>query len=175
MGPKWVSTLITTRVSIGVSARSVTSCGYGIISGRVWGRAHGGFRAGDRPTWRPVCLTARPGHGTRSTKGKRSSPRDQNWVQGLDSNQRPSGYEPDELPGCSTLQQGEAERPRHRATCQRLSGVLRTSRLPAGATPGVLAGSASKQPPTIIHHHPSIARRPIGRPVCHQIHRSKSA
>jgi hypothetical protein len=28
-----------------------------------------------------------------------------NWVQGLDSNQRPSGYEPDELPGCSTLQQ----------------------------------------------------------------------
>ena len=29
-----------------------------------------------------------------------------NWVQGLDLNQRPSGYEPDELPGCSTLQQG---------------------------------------------------------------------
>tara|TARA_R100000027_G_scaffold2734_9_gene2745 strand:- start:51636 stop:51803 length:168 start_codon:yes stop_codon:yes gene_type:complete len=26
------------------------------------------------------------------------------WVQGLDSNQGPSGYEPDELPGCSTLQ-----------------------------------------------------------------------
>src|SRR4051794_20426312 len=32
-------------------------------------------------------------------------PRDFNWVQGLDLNQRPSGYEPDELPGCSTLQQ----------------------------------------------------------------------
>jgi hypothetical protein len=29
------------------------------------------------------------------------------WVQGLDLNQRPSGYEPDELPGCSTLQQME--------------------------------------------------------------------
>ena len=27
------------------------------------------------------------------------------WVQGLDLNQGPSGYEPDELPGCSTLQQ----------------------------------------------------------------------
>ena len=27
-----------------------------------------------------------------------------NWVQGLDLNQRPSGYEPDELPDCSTLQ-----------------------------------------------------------------------
>ena len=32
-------------------------------------------------------------------------PRVSNWVQGLDLNQRPSGYEPDELPGCSTLQQ----------------------------------------------------------------------
>ena len=31
-------------------------------------------------------------------------PRTSNWVQGLDLNQRPSGYEPDELPGCSTLQ-----------------------------------------------------------------------
>ena len=29
-----------------------------------------------------------------------------NWVQGLDLNQGPSGYEPDELPDCSTLQQG---------------------------------------------------------------------
>jgi hypothetical protein len=27
------------------------------------------------------------------------------WVQGLDLNQGPSGYEPDELPDCSTLQQ----------------------------------------------------------------------
>ena len=25
------------------------------------------------------------------------------WVQGLDLNQGPSGYEPDELPTCSTL------------------------------------------------------------------------
>ena len=35
-----------------------------------------------------------------------------NWLRGLDLNQRPSGYEPDELPGCST--------PRHRyyATCR---------------------------------------------------------
>ncbi len=24
------------------------------------------------------------------------------WLRGLDSNQRPSGYEPDELPDCST-------------------------------------------------------------------------
>ena len=26
----------------------------------------------------------------------------QSWLRGLDLNQRPSGYEPDELPGCST-------------------------------------------------------------------------
>ena len=25
-----------------------------------------------------------------------------NWLRGPDSNRRPSGYEPDELPGCST-------------------------------------------------------------------------
>ena len=28
------------------------------------------------------------------------------WLRGLDLNQGPSGYEPDELPDCSTLQQG---------------------------------------------------------------------
>ncbi len=28
-----------------------------------------------------------------------------NWLRGLDLNQRPSGYEPDELPGCSTPRQ----------------------------------------------------------------------
>ncbi len=28
------------------------------------------------------------------------------WLRGLDLNQRPSGYEPDELPDCSTAQAG---------------------------------------------------------------------
>ncbi len=46
----------------------------------------------------------------KSRKSLSRNPREQfpgasNWVQGLDLNQRPSGYEPDELPGCSTLQQ----------------------------------------------------------------------
>src|SRR5215831_16352427 len=27
---------------------------------------------------------------------------EKDWLRGLDLNQRPSGYEPDELPGCST-------------------------------------------------------------------------
>jgi hypothetical protein len=31
------------------------------------------------------------------------------WLRGLDLNQRPSGYEPDELPGCSTPRQVEGE------------------------------------------------------------------
>jgi hypothetical protein len=29
-------------------------------------------------------------------------PSREDWLRGLDLNQRPSGYEPDELPGCST-------------------------------------------------------------------------
>ena len=41
---------------------------------------------------------------TRSTKRPSDKSEGLNWVQGLDLNQRPSGYEPDELPGCSTLQ-----------------------------------------------------------------------
>ena len=37
-----------------------------------------------------------------------SSMRHEDWLRGLDLNQRPSGYEPDELPDCST--------PRHHTT-----------------------------------------------------------
>ena len=37
------------------------------------------------------------------------------WLRGLDLNQRPSGYEPDELPGCST--------PRH-LRVRRAGGVV---------------------------------------------------
>ena len=39
------------------------------------------------------------------------------WLRGLDLNQRPSGYEPDELPGCST--------PRHHAGRGGGPGALR--------------------------------------------------
>src|SRR4029077_1894211 len=31
-----------------------------------------------------------------------------NWLRGLDLNQRPSGYEPDELPDCSTPQRHDS-------------------------------------------------------------------
>ena len=37
---------------------------------------------------------------------KKVLPADSNWLRGLDLNQRPSGYEPDELPGCSTPRLG---------------------------------------------------------------------
>jgi hypothetical protein len=33
-----------------------------------------------------------------------------NWLRGLDLNQRPSGYEPDELPDCSTPRFDYADR-----------------------------------------------------------------
>ena len=55
-----------------------------------------------------------------------------NWVQGLDLNQRPSGYEPDELPDCSTLQcdggrdlgRGALSVNRHFRACQRRRASL---------------------------------------------------
>ena len=51
-------------------------------------------------------------------KPSRAVGRANNWVQGLDLNQRPSGYEPDELPGCSTLHQGEGQRAGGHLDCQ---------------------------------------------------------
>jgi hypothetical protein len=56
----------------------------------------------------------KPGHYTDSwRKRKRAASRGPNlisvfsigsWLRGLDLNQRPLGYEPNELPGCSTPQ-----------------------------------------------------------------------
>jgi hypothetical protein len=57
--------------------------------------------------------------GRINKKALPSSGRASNWVQGLDLNQRPSGYEPDELPGCSTLQRRAAKRANRDGFCQR--------------------------------------------------------
>ena len=48
------------------------------------------------------------------------------WLRGLDLNQRPSGYEPDELPGCST--------PRRCFFC--LLSVMKVLLLAAAGRPG---------------------------------------
>ena len=58
-----------------------------------------------------VVIALRKSRKSLNKKPPEGFPGVSNWVQGLDLNQRPSGYEPDELPGCSTLQQSEG------ATC----------------------------------------------------------
>src|SRR5260221_12801793 len=40
------------------------------------------------------------------SRDKCLNPRDLKWLRGRDLNPRPSGYEPDELPGCSTPRLG---------------------------------------------------------------------
>ena len=58
----------------------------------------------------------------------------QSWLRGLDLNQRPSGYEPDELPGCSTPRQLDP-----RALCPVAIfdlRVLETLRVSAGVAGG---------------------------------------
>ena len=69
----------------GVFVKSKANCCVWLI--QLWAKRGGGLWCGNKKN-RPnkFCLG---GYG--------------NWVQGLDLNQRPSGYEPDELPSCSTL------------------------------------------------------------------------
>jgi hypothetical protein len=59
-----------------------------------------------------IWLSADSRHGTKMKRAQVRFSALSPWLRGLDLNQRPSGYEPDELPGCST--------PRHRyyATCR---------------------------------------------------------
>src|SRR5471032_2499941 len=74
------------------------------------------FTFGRRPSaqWEASNFRCRKANLSQPFHSRRAKPklprnlavgRELNWVQGLDLNQRPSGYEPDELPGCSTLQQ----------------------------------------------------------------------
>ena len=82
------------------------------------------------------------------------------WLRGLDLNQRPSGYEPDELPGCSTPRQSIGLgrpgspctfflifRPRGWRRCGRKGGCCSTPRQPvAGSMPVILRLCKTKRP-----------------------------
>ena len=50
-----------------------------------------------------------PSEARNSTAGRAQAPSGAKWLRGWDLNPRPPGYEPDELPGCST--------PRHGISC----------------------------------------------------------
>ena len=57
---------------------------------------------------------------SRPVKSRRSVGCKKWWLRGLDLNQRPSGYEPDELPGCSTPRHRHAGTPNRRRTTAQL-------------------------------------------------------
>ena len=56
-----------------------------------------------------------------------------NWLRGLDLNQRPSGYEPDELPGCSTPRDNYGEMMRGIKLKADLKSASRTVQVSSGA------------------------------------------
>ena len=90
-----------------------------VLPGSVRRPGHG---AGSDPlrtglVWRGGAWTRRGPRGVSRAGGcERCAPRPVLcvfccvWLRGLDLNQRPSGYEPDELPGCSTPRQSRVRR-----------------------------------------------------------------
>ena len=89
------------------------------------------------------------------------------WLRGRDLNPRPLGYEPNELPDCST--------PRHGLTCKTLVGLGRVE-LPTSRLSGVRSNQLSYRPvslpravfgrkkePHFRSAHPFAADAPEGR------------
>jgi hypothetical protein len=61
-----------------------------------------------------------------------------NWLRGLDLNQRPSGYEPDELPGCSTPRSRTVELARRFIHAQAVSSIKTARRHSKSNNPAAL-------------------------------------
>src|SRR5580704_17020392 len=68
--------------------------------------------------------------GLKTEKAERLGPasKSQDWLRGLDLNQRPPGYEPDELPGCSTPRWNNSGSASQRQTQQLRSANERSTR-----------------------------------------------
>jgi hypothetical protein len=67
------------------------------------------------------------------------------WLRGLDLNQRPPGYEPDELPGCSTPR-------KHDSGCVRCGQISRTNKFCAFGVPTRKKSALDLETASIAHH-----------------------
>ncbi len=76
-----------------------------------------------------------------------------NWLRGPDSNRRPSGYEPDELPGCSTPRPSDALHDFQIVSSLKKNWLRGpdSNRRPSGYEPDELPGCSTPRPSDALH------------------------
>ncbi len=158
VGGRW-NVRSSPTISRARSARPTDGIRYLFFRRPVPRHAHFGLPAFQERPWTGGVLNQNSLATVRST-------RELNWVQGLDLNQRPSGYEPDELPGCSTLQQAERQSFAGVGHCQRLSRLFPYFALARASREGSVARLCQSK--VIIHKQPtaSIDRKAAHWPTC---------